>query len=335
MFANDELLMKLSDFRYYLPNELIAKFPLEKRSESRLLCLDANSGETRHKKFKELHSLLLPNDLLVFNDTKVIPARIYGKKYTGGRVELLLERILSENTALVMLKASKTPQSDSVILFDGIAQATVKMRQGQFFILEFNVNVRELLEQQGEIPLPPYIDRKAEKADHERYQTVYAEHEGAVAAPTAGLHFDKAMLQTLEENNIKSAFVTLHVGAGTFQPVRVENIKEHEMHSEYIDVSKETCDLITKTQRAGGRIIAVGTTSVRSLETAAASGEIKPFQGDTDIFIYPGYKFKVVNVMITNFHLPESTLLILKAYEGAVSNQYRFFSYGDAMFISK
>jgi S-adenosylmethionine:tRNA ribosyltransferase-isomerase len=220
------------------------------------------------------------------------------------------------------------------------------MRQGQFFILEFNVNVRELLEQQGEIPLPPYIDRKTNEADQERYQTIYAENEGAVAAPTAGLHFDDSMFNAFEKNNIKSTFITLHVGAGTFQPVRVENIKEHEMHAEYIEVSKETCDLITKTQRAGGRIIAVGTTSVRSLETAAASGEIKPFQGDTDIFIYPGYKFKVVNAMITNFHLPESTLLmlisafadremILKAYEEAVSNQYRFFSYGDAMFISK
>lgn len=338
--------MKLSDFRYHLPNELIARFPLEQRTESRLLCLNASSGEVQHKKFKDLSTLLRPNDLLVFNNTKVIPARVYGKKKTGGRVELLVERILTGNTALVMLKVSKSPQVNTIICFEGAAQATVKERQGQFYILEFNCNVRDFLEEQGEIPLPPYINRKADAADNERYQTVYAEHEGAVAAPTAGLHFDEAMLKTLNKEGIKSTFVTLHVGAGTFQPVRVENVKDHDMHAEYIDVSKETCNIIEETKKVGGRIIAVGTTSVRSLETAAASGQIKPFQGDSTIFIYPGYEFKVVDAMVTNFHLPESTLLmlisafanrdmILKTYEEAVNEKYRFFSYGDAMFISK
>lgn len=331
--------MKVSDFDFALPPELIAQYPKAQRNASRLLYLNKTSGAITHKNFIDLPELLAPNDLLVFNDTKVIPARLFGNKATGGKVEILIERILDINLALAHVKASKTPKVGAEILVNNF-KATVIERQNDLFKLKFSEEIVAILEQVGHMPLPPYITRADELSDKERYQTVYAKHKGAVAAPTAGLHFDKEILGKIKNK----AFITLHVGAGTFQTVRVENVTEHKMHAEYIEVSEAVCEQIKQAKANGGRIIAVGTTCVRSLETAAKTGAIKPFKGETDIFIYPGYKFNCIDGILTNFHLPKSTLLMLvcafagfdrvmRAYQAAIQEHYRFFSYGDAMLI--
>jgi len=339
--------MQVSDFSFELPDELIASFPLEQRSASRLLCLDGNSGEVVHRKFTDLVDLLLPGDLLVFNNTRVIPARLFGQKESGGKVELLIERVTSDNTALAHVRSSRSPKPGAKLFFEGDIAATVEGRQGNLFALSFQIDstLIDALEQHGHMPLPPYMNREDQLEDRERYQTVYNQKPGAVAAPTAGLHFDDAMFASIKDKGIDTAFVTLHVGAGTFQPVKVDSVTEHVMHAEYIEVSQEVCDQVKATKAAGGRVIAVGTTSVRCLESASISGEITPYSGDTSIFIYPGYEYRVVDRLVTNFHLPESTLLMLvsafagfentiSAYNQAVAEQYRFFSYGDAMFIT-
>ena len=340
--------MKLADFNFELPERLIAKYPTEQRTASRMLCLIGNSGEVVHRQFTDIVALLQPNDLLVFNNTKVIPARLLGKKSTGGQVEVLIERITESQCALAHVKASKAPKPGSMIRLEDAIDVEVTGRQGALFELQFHGgdSVLESLENYGHMPLPPYIDRPDEVSDKSRYQTVYGEKPGAVAAPTAGLHFDEALLDTIKAKGVNIAFVTLHVGAGTFQPVRVDNIEEHKMHAEYAEIPQGVVDAVYAAKQAGGRVVAVGTTSVRSLETAAASGDIQPFFDDTSIFIYPGYKFNVVDAMVTNFHLPESTLMMLisafagrdhvmDAYERAIEAEYRFFSYGDAMFIEK
>ena len=339
--------MQVADFSFELPDELIASFPLAQRSASRLLCLDGTTGELEHRQFSELTDLLLPGDLLVFNDTRVIPARLFGKKESGGKVELLIERVTGEQTALAHLRASRAPKPGAILHFEGGIQATVEGRKGNLFELSFQINgtLIDALEQHGHMPLPPYMNREDQLQDRERYQTVYNAKPGAVAAPTAGLHFDNALLDEIKAKGVEAAFVTLHVGAGTFQPVKVGVVSEHVMHAEYIEVSDQVCERVKAVKAAGGRVIAVGTTSVRCLESAVIDGEIKPFSGDTSIFIYPGYAYKVVDKLITNFHLPESTLLMLvsafagfehtiNAYQQAVAHKYRFFSYGDAMFIS-
>jgi S-adenosylmethionine:tRNA ribosyltransferase-isomerase len=342
--------MQRTDFHFDLPPERIAQRPTATRSASRMLLLDAAAGLRRDLKFRDFPSLLSPRDLLVFNDTRVIPARIFGVKESGGRVEILLERALAENTALVQLKASKGLGPDALVKLPGGHTARMLGRRGDLFHLQFSSEVVAFFEANGEMPLPPYIARKPESADRERYQTVYARALGAIAAPTAGLHFDADIFAALETRGIRHAFVTLHVGAGTFQPVRVDDIERHEMHEEYLTVPAATCDAIKEARAMGGRVIAVGTTVVRSLETAAgaASGangdDIAPFNGSTRIFIKPGYRFRAVDAMVTNFHLPESTLLmlcaafvgreaLLAAYAHAVRERYRFFSYGDAMFL--
>lgn len=347
--------MKRSDFNYDLPAELIAQYPLPDRSASRLLCLDGNSGAIEHGAFSNLLDYLRPNDLLVFNNTKVIPARLWGEKETGGKLEILVERITGENTALAHIRSSKSPKPGSKVLLSakegaspGPYRLTVTGRDGALFCLssEGGPSVIEILGSIGHMPLPPYIAREDEETDQERYQTVFASREGAVAAPTAGLHFTAEMLASLAEKGIQQAQVTLHVGAGTFQPVRAENIADHVMHSEYLEVGSSVCQAAATTRERGGRVIAVGTTAVRSLETASQNaGELQPFSGDTDIFIFPGYRFRTVDAMVTNFHLSESTLLmlvsafagqshIMAAYGEAISEGYRFFSYGDAMFIT-
>ncbi len=343
--------MKLSDFHFDLPEELIAHYPPARRSDSRLLCMDRHSGVLQHRQFRELPSLLRAGDLLVFNNTRVIAARLFGQKESGGRVEVLVERVMAGNRLLVQIRASKSPKPGSRILFECAAEqlaADVAGREGGFYMLDFPpaVPVLELLDEIGHMPLPPYIKREDEKLDRERYQTVYGEKKGAVAAPTAGLHFDEALLESVRAAGIDTAFVTLHVGAGTFQPVRTENIAEHRMHSEYLEVDEAVCGQVRACRQRGGRVIAVGTTSVRCLETASAGGKLAPYRGDTDIFIYPGYQFRVVDGLLTNFHLPESSLImlvsafagreaVLAAYAEAVRESYRFFSYGDAMFIAE
>ena len=338
--------MKTSDFSYDLPNELIASEPLKERSASRLMTLN-KSGGIGHHHFYDLPDLLQAGDLLVFNNSKVIPARLYGHKDTGGKVEILIERVLSEHIALAHVKASKSPKPGTIISLDKDHKITVSGRDDSLFELTLDSSSPQwyqLLEDIGHIPLPPYMEREDRDDDKERYQTVYAKHEGSVAAPTAGLHFDEQLFQKLKEKGIQTAYVTLHVGAGTFQPVRVDNTQDHKMHSERFEITKETCDLIRKTKEAGGRIIAVGTTSVRVLESAGKNGTIEPSSGETDIFITPGYNYSIINGLITNFHLPESTLLmlvsalsgkenILNAYKEAIENKYRFFSYGDAMLL--
>ena len=337
--------MQRQQFHYHLPKHLIASQPAVERSASRLMVLNGVSGATAHKHFRDLPEYLQPGDLLVFNNTKVIPARLRGYKASGGRVEILLERLKDSRRALAQVRASKAPQADSVIQLDCGHAVTVKGREGEFFVLDFATDILPLLWEHGEMPLPPYMERPAVAFDSERYQTVYAKEPGAVAAPTAGLHFDEALLKTIGDRGINFAFLTLHVGAGTFQPVRVEDIQRHHMHREWMTIDSDLCQQIAATKAAGGRVIAVGTTSVRALESAARDGELKTYSGDTDIFIYPPYEFRVVDAMITNFHLPESTLLmlvsafagldhILEAYRQAVAEAYRFFSYGDAMFIS-
>ncbi len=347
--------MKLSDFSFELPEKLIAKYPTEQRSASRLLHLDGKSGNVAHTMFSEMLQFVAPGDLLVFNNTRVIPARLRGKKETGGQVEVLIERITSDNTALAHVRASKAPKPGTTLILEDKVNVTVTGRDDALFILQFNHDdtVLSLLERHGHMPLPPYIDRPDENSDKERYQTVYNQKPGAVAAPTAGLHFDDEILAALKAKGVNLAFVTLHVGAGTFQPVRVDNIAEHKMHAEYAEVPQDVVDAVLKTKANGNRVIAVGTTSVRSLESAAKAcaerGEeaiIAPFYEDTEIFIYPGFEFKVVDAMFTNFHLPESTLMMLisafagkenvmKAYHEAIEKEYRFFSYGDSMFIER
>ncbi len=339
--------MQRSDFHFDLPEELIAQRPTAERRGSRLLVLDGASGTLKDRLFADLTDLLRPGDLLVFNDTRVIPARLYGRKESGGQVEVLVERIIGECEVLAHVRASKSPKAGSRLTLEEQVEVEVTGREGQLFSLRFPGPVLEILKRVGHMPLPPYIDREAAESDAERYQTVYARKEGAVAAPTAGLHFDQAMFEQLKQMGIESAYVTLHVGAGTFQPVRTDDIREHVMHSEYIEVPEDVVEAVARTHARGGRVIAVGTTVVRSLESAARAnpkGALAPFSGESDIFIYPGYTFRVIDAMITNFHLPESTLLMLvsafaghgqvmAAYRHAVAERYRFFSYGDAMFV--
>lgn len=341
--------MRVKDFSFELPAEQIARYPTDQRSSSRLMVVDGSSGAIEHKSFVDIADYMQPGDLLVLNDTKVIPARLYGTKATGGKVEVLVERILEDqHSVLAHVRASKAPKPGTLLCFDEGIQAEMLRREGDLFVLRFlgEQPVLALLDKIGHIPLPPYIDRDDAQIDRERYQTIYSRTAGAVAAPTAGLHFDQALFDKLAAKGVEKAFVTLHVGAGTFQPVRVETIAEHKMHSEYLEVSQAVCDQIAATKARGGRVIAVGTTTVRSLETASRSGYVQPYHGETDIFIYPGYQFQCVDIMVTNFHLPESTLLmlvsafagyehIMQAYQIAVAEQYRFFSYGDAMLLSR
>jgi len=338
--------VNLNQFDYHLPDELIAQEPLASRTASRLLHFKANVNSYNDLQFVDLLNLLQPDDLLVLNDTQVIPARMYGKKPSGGKVEFLLERIIDAQTVLAQLKSSRSPKTDSEIYFADDVKAKVVGRQDGFFILKFyeTKDVAQLLENYGNLPLPPYIQRQPDKSDRDRYQTVYARHKGAVAAPTAGLHFDKSILERLKEKGIQFANITLHVGAGTFQPVREDDIKEHNIHAEKIIVSQQVCEQIKACKERGGRVVAVGTTVARALESAAQQGELTPCEMDTRLFIYPGYRFKVIDALITNFHLPKSTLLMLvsafagyeavmSAYQHAVTEKYRFYSYGDAMFI--
>jgi S-adenosylmethionine:tRNA ribosyltransferase-isomerase len=340
--------MKVSAFDFQLPKELIAQYPTSVRTNSRLLVLNGDTGATAHHVFTDILQLINSNDLLVFNNTRVIPARLFGAKESGGKVEVLVERLLDGHHVLAHVRASKSPKPDSVIVLDENVRVKVIARENDLFHLQFlcDAPVLDVLNRIGHIPLPPYMERADEQLDKNRYQTVYAQKDGAVAAPTAGLHFDDALLTKIKDKNIATAFVTLHVGAGTFQPVRVDNIEDHRMHEEWVDVPASVCDAVQACKANGGRVIAVGTTSVRSLETASQQGELKPYQGDTQIFIYPGISFHCVDAMITNFHLPQSTLLMLisafagyqhvmKAYQEAIENSYRFFSYGDAMFITR
>ena len=346
--------MRLSDYRYNLPDELIATHPTAQRSQSRLLSLDIATGAIAHQHFADLPDYLRAGDLLVFNDTRVIPARLFGHKPTGGAVEVLIERLLGANKVLCQLRSNKPLKPGTTLSFphaksdSTLPPITAQMlgRETDFFVLQFapELDFDAILEEIGHVPLPPYIKREDELADQERYQTVYASKKGAVAAPTAGLHFDEGLLARLREAGIEMAFVTLHVGAGTFQPVRVENVLEHKMHSEQVEISAAVAEQVNACKARGGRVIAVGTTSVRSLESAAYEGRLQPMHGATDIFIYPGYEFQIVDAMITNFHLSESTLLLLVsafatkemllgAYQTAIEMRYRFFSYGDAMLL--
>ena len=343
--------MQRADFHYDLPDELIARYPSEQRSDCRLLCVDGASGELAHRRFPDLLDLLAPGDLAVFNDTRVIPARLHGQKASGGRIEMLLERPLDAHRGLAHIRASKSPKPGTELIFEGDVRAVVEGRRDALFELRFlgETPLIELLERHGHMPLPPYITREDELADRDRYQTVYARRDGAVAAPTAGLHFDEPLMDAMRERGIETAFVTLHVGAGTFQPVRVDDIREHHMHSEWIEVDETVSEQVRTARARGNRVVAVGTTSVRCLESAclkSGDGEIAPFRGETDIFIYPGYEWRCVDALITNFHLPESTLMMLvssfagydtlmRAYREAVDERYRFFSYGDAMFLTR
>ncbi|CAM4083850.1 tRNA preQ1(34) S-adenosylmethionine ribosyltransferase-isomerase QueA [Bordetella tumulicola] len=339
----------VSDFDYFLPPELIAQTPAAQRDGSRLLHLDA-TGALHDRVFPDLTNLLRPGDLLVFNDTRVIKARLSGQKATGGKVEVLVERIIESDRALAHVRASKSPGPGMTLHLAEAFDVTVLGREGELFDLRFPAPVLDLLDAHGATPLPPYITHAADATDESRYQTVYAREPGAVAAPTAGLHFDQAMLDRVADLGVERAFVTLHVGAGTFQPVRVDNLADHIMHAEWYTVGQSVIDAIARTRVRGGRVIAVGTTSVRALESAAAQNPagadapLMPVQGDTRLFITPGYRYQVVDALITNFHLPQSTLLMLvsalagvdpirRAYAHAVAERYRFFSYGDAMFI--
>ncbi len=340
--------MNRQDFDYQLPAELIAQHPAQQRSSSRLLQLGRVSGEISHRQFTDLLELVESNDLLVFNDTRVIPARLFGEKDTGGKVEVLIERLTGGTRGMAQIRASKSPKAGAEIrLPEGLALKVVDRIDDMYLIESVGeMSLPMILQAVGHIPLPPYIDRGDEQEDRERYQTVYSKREGAVAAPTAGLHFDEVLLEKLASKGAQFAFVTLHVGAGTFQPVRVDDLAEHVMHSEYAEVSSQVCNQVRETKARGGRVIAIGTTAVRCLETASpAPGWIEPYYGDTELFITPGYRFKNVDAMLTNFHLPESTLLMLvsafagvdntkAAYSAAIAEQYRFYSYGDATFIS-
>lgn len=348
--------MQVVDFHFDLPEHLIAKAPKQDRASSNLMSLNGNTGEIEHNKFHQILDMINPGDLMIFNNTRVIPARMFGQKASGGKVEILVERIVDEHTVLAHVRANKSPKPGNVIILEGEVEATMVARHDDLFELKFSGDetVLSALERKGHMPLPPYIDRPDTEDDKERYQTVYNEKPGAVAAPTAGLHFTDELLEKLKEKGVQIEFVTLHVGAGTFQSVRVDDVKEHKMHSEYAEVPEHVVEAIQNTKKAGNKVIAVGTTSVRSVESAAwksamESGkpeQLKPFTGETDIFIYPGFEFKIVDAMVTNFHLPESTLImlvsafsgqdhILKAYNEAIAKEYRFFSYGDAMFLTK
>lgn len=339
-------IMRVADFSFELPDSLIARHPLAERRSSRLLTLDGPTGALAHRQFTDLLEHLRPGDLMVFNNTRVIPARLFGQKASGGKLEILIERVLDSHRVLAHVRSSKSPKPGTQLLIDGGGEAEMVARYDALFELRFTEEVLPLLDRVGHMPLPPYIDRPDEGADRERYQTVYAQRSGAVAAPTAGLHFDEELMGKIAEKGVSTAFVTLHVGAGTFQPVRVERIEDHHMHKEWLEVGQDVVDAVAECRARGGRVIAVGTTSVRSLESAARDGTLKPFSGDTDIFIFPGRPFHVVDALVTNFHLPESTLLMLvsafagypetmAAYAAAVENGYRFFSYGDAMFITR
>ncbi len=342
--------MRVSDFSFDLPDELIARYPAEKRTASRLLTLDGNTGAVADKHFTDLIDSIEPGDLMVFNNTRVIPARLFGQKSTGGKLEILVERMPDDKRILAHVRSSKPPKAGAIVRLDNDYRMKMLARRDALFELELlsEKTILEVLEEIGHMPLPPYIDRPDEDSDKERYQTVYNQTPGAVAAPTAGLHFDDDTLRKLKDKGVNIAFVTLHVGAGTFQPVRVDDVNDHVMHSEWANVPQDVVDMIERTKQAGKRVIAVGTTSVRSLESAAKvnNGKIAPFSADTDIFIYPGYEFSVVDAMVTNFHLPESTLIMLisafagqrnvmDAYKHAIEEKYRFFSYGDAMFINR
>jgi S-adenosylmethionine:tRNA ribosyltransferase-isomerase len=337
--------MRRADFHYELPEELIAQAPLTQRSSSRLLACDGASGALQDRDFRDLPELLGPGDLLVFNDTRVLPARLRGRKPTGGAVEILLERVLAPRRILAQARSSKGFRPGSNVELPGGEQARCAGRAGDLYEFELSCEALPLFEKQGEMPLPPYITRAAGGEDRERYQTVFAREPGAVAAPTAGLHFDDAMLDLLRDRGIASVRLTLHVGAGTFQPVRVDDVRQHRMHSERARVAPAVVEAVRAARSRGGRVVAVGTTVVRSLEAAALGGFLAPFDGETDIFIVPGFRFRVVDAMLTNFHLPESTLLmlvsafagreqVLAAYRHAVQQRYRFFSYGDAMFLT-
>jgi len=339
--------MQRSDFSFNLPESLIAQQPTAERCGSRLLVLDPVQEQIQDKQFTDFTRFLNKGDLLVFNNTRVIPARLLARKASGGKVEILIERVINHSDVLANIRASKSPKpGDKIVLENGV-EIEMLERQGTLFKLRFpdEKNAMAVIDSVGHIPLPPYISRQDNQIDQERYQTVYASKLGAVAAPTAGLHFDADLLAKIKQQGIETAEVTLHVGAGTYQPVRTDDIRDHEMHSEYLEVSQATVDAVRETKARGGRIIAVGTTSVRSLETAARSGILQAYAGETDIFIYPGYQFQVVDAILTNFHLSESTLLmlvsafagrefILEAYRHAIDEKYRFFSYGDAMFIA-
>lgn len=347
--------MQVSDFHFDLPDELIARYPQPERTSSRLLQLNGNSGELADGTFTDVLNHIEAGDLVVFNNTRVIPARMFGRKESGGKLEVLVERMLDDKSILAHVRCSKSPKPGSTIIVGENDEFSAQMvaRHDALFELKFNSDqtVLEILEQIGHMPLPPYIDRPDEEADKERYQTVYNQKPGAVAAPTAGLHFDEILLEKIKEKGAELAYVTLHVGAGTFQPVKVDNIHDHHMHAEYVEVNEDVVNAINAAKARGGRVIAIGTTSVRSLESAAQDAlkkgtELAPFFGDTEIFIFPGYEYQLVDGLITNFHLPESTLIMLvsafagyentmNAYKHAVENQYRFFSYGDSMFISK
>lgn len=344
--ASSSPFLKKSDFHYELPPELIAQAPLAERSASRLLCVPPAPAPLRDTQVRDLPSLLQPGDLLVFNDTRVIPARLFGAKDSGGRVEILIERLLPNNEARAQIGASKPPKPGGRITLDAGGEAEVLDREGEFYRLRFHIGeaLDAWLLHAGRLPLPPYIRREPGADDAERYQTVFARRVGAVAAPTAGLHFDDALLQALRDRGVGFGHVTLHVGAGTFQPVRVDDLREHKMHSEWLNVGAGLIDQIRRTRAAGGRVIAVGTTVIRALESAMHDGELLPFAGETRIFIFPGYKIRSVDALLTNFHLPESTLLMLvsafagkarvfEAYAHAVREKYRFFSYGDAMLL--
>lgn len=347
--------MQVSDFHFDLPDELIARYPQEERTASRLLKLDGNNGNLTDGSFKDVLDLVEPGDLVVFNNTRVIPARVFGRKASGGKLEVLVERMLDEKSILAHVRCSKSPKPGTKLFLgeNDEYEAEMVARHDALFEIHFtsDQSVLEILNSVGHMPLPPYIDRPDEDADKERYQTVYNEKPGAVAAPTAGLHFDDKLMAGMKEKGVEFAYVTLHVGAGTFQPVKVDNINDHHMHAEYVEVPQEVVDAVAAAKARGGRIIAVGTTSVRSLESAAQDArnkgtELVPFFGDTEIFIFPGYEYQLVDCLITNFHLPESTLIMLVsafagydnvmgAYDHAVKSEYRFFSYGDAMFINK
>ncbi len=334
----------LSDFDFDLPPELIAQAPLPQRSASRLLQVKADAQVDRG--FSELVTLLQPGDVLVFNDTRVLNARFFGAKATGGKVEVLVERVLDARTVLAQVRASKSPPAGTTLRLADAFDVSVGERVGEFFTLHFPTDAITLIDRYGRLPLPPYIEHAADEVDAQRYQTVFAKHPGAVAAPTAGLHFDDALLQQLRDKGVKLAWLTLHVGAGTFQPVRTENLAEHTMHSEWYSVSQETVEMIAAAQQAGRDVIAVGTTSLRALESASASGRLVAGSEDTQIFITPGYQFRTVTRLITNFHLPKSTLMMLvsafagydrirRAYAHAIAQRYRFFSYGDAMLLDR
>jgi S-adenosylmethionine:tRNA ribosyltransferase-isomerase len=338
--------LKKSDFHFDLPQELIAQAPLAERSASRLLVVDAEHERLDDRRFVDLVELLAPGDLLVFNDTRVLPARLHGRKESGGAVEILIERIIGTHEARVQLGVSKKPKAGGRIVFEDGSAATVMGRDGEFFLLRFDAgeSLEKRLLRLGRMPLPPYIGRAADVDDDERYQTVFARETGAVAAPTAGLHFDTALLEKLAARGVETGFVTLHVGAGTFQPMRSEHVADHVMHREWLNVGAGLVDKVRRTRERGGRVVAVGTTVVRALETATHDGVLEPFAGETQIFIFPGYRITSVDALVTNFHLPESTLLMLvsafagretmlDAYRHAVTQRYRFFSYGDAMLV--